>query len=344
MKFKLFGRLFKPKAKGGSPALKSPGDRKDPHIIINELIAKGLPEAEIIRSLKDSGYTFKEIDDALNESVRSEVAGPDQGYAQECSGQYSPYDTDLQSQAPPQGSYGDQYLNDDLNNMDQADFQVDRKPNVFTDSTNRAPLGMEPIQGLSMPEEEGKQSQQSFADMDRESVYEIVESVVSERMNSLKSEMKEINDQLKSIQQIISEFKANVQEQDDARRKELGSAHEKIKDASVHVVELEPRVSGLEKAFKDIVPNLVDSVREVKELVQSNAGDLSFEHERGGIKNKPHDGDKDIFDDPAGMFGEHKSDNPGNMGSETASGQNDDNSAHEHASHQSKQGRKSIFD
>ncbi len=343
MKFKLFGRLFKPKAKGG-PQLKAPGDRKDPHIIINELIAKGLPEAEIIRSLKDSGYSFKEIDDALNESVRSEVAGPDQGYGPEGSEQYPPYGNDLQSQAPPQGSYGDQYLNDDLNNLDQADFQVDRKPNVFTDSTNRAPLGMEQAQGLSMPEEEGKQSQQGFGDMDRESVYEIVESVVSERMNSVKSEMKEINDQIKSIQQIISEFKATVQEQDEARRKELGSAHEKIKDASVHVVELEPRVSGLEKAFKDIVPNLVDSVREVKELVQSNVGDLSFEHAHGGIKNKPHDGDKDIFDDPAGMFGEHKSDNSGKMESAASSGQNDDNGGHEHTAHQSKPGKKSIFD
>ena len=344
MKFKLFGRLFKPKAKGGPPSLKAQSDRKDPHMIINELIAKGLPEAEIIRSLKDSGYSFKEIDDALNESVRNEVAGPEQGYGPE-GGEYPPYGADQQQQAPQDGSYGDQYLNDDLNKLDQADFQVDRKPNVFTDSTNRAPIGMEQAQGLSMPEEEGRQSQQGFADMDRESVYEVVESVVSERMNSLKSEMKEINDQLKSIQQIISEFKATVQEQDEARRKELGSAHEKIKDATVHVVELEPRVSGLEKAFKDIVPNLVDSVREVKELVQSNVGDLNFEHGRGDTKNKSHVGDKDIFDDPAGMFGEHKGDSSDKMDGDASSGHNHDDDGHEHAAHnKSNPGKKSIFD
>jgi len=195
-----------------------------------------------------------------------------------------------------------------------------------------------------MPEEEGKQPQQGFGDMDRESVYEIVESVVSERINSLKSEMKEINDQLKSIQQIISEFKGTVQEQDEARRKELGSAHEKIKDATVHVVELEPRVSGLEKAFKDIVPNLVDSVREVKELVQSNVGDLSFEHEHGGAKNRPHEADKDIFDDPAGMFGDRKGDNSGKMEGDASPARNHDAGAHEHAAHQSNPARKSIFD
>ena len=72
MKFKLFGRLTKKKPE---PASQVQTEKRDPHIIINELTAKGLPESEIIRTLKDEGYSFKEIDDALNESVRNEVTG-----------------------------------------------------------------------------------------------------------------------------------------------------------------------------------------------------------------------------------------------------------------------------
>ena len=343
MKFKLFGRLFKPKNKVGPAVSKAPGDRKDPRMVINELVARGLPEAEIIRSLKDAGYSFKEIDDALNESVRNEVEGPAQGYGPEGYGpqgsdQYSQYGSD--SPGSQQGSNSDQYLNEDLTRMDQADFQVDRKPNILTDSTSRAPPGMDQVSGLSMPEEDGKQPQQGFGDMDRESVYEVVESVVSERITSLRSEMKETNDQLKSIQQIISEFKAIVQEQDDARRKELGAAHEKIKDASVRVMEIEPRVSGLEKAFKDIVPNLVDSVREIKELVHSSIGDSGSGFEKDHIESagRRHEHEKDIFDEPPRHFGEHDAGNLESDGGFQKEGER------LHSNPKSDSGKKSVFE
>lgn len=301
MKFKLFGRLTKKKPGPASPVQT---ERRDPHIIINELTAKGLPESEIIRTLKDEGYSFKEIDDSLNESVRNEVTGAppsmDGGYGSPPPGQFQPPAGMGSAQGQPSQ---EQYLDQDLANMDHQDLDLAQKSAQFTDSTNTAPVGEGPGQAaaIAMPEEDKGQGQASLDDRERENIYEIVESVVNERVNSLKSDIKETNAQIKSIQQIISEFKSEVQEQQDAWRKEFGSTHESIKDNTTKTMDMEPRVAGLEKAFKDIVPNLVDSVREVKELVSGHRGDIGIE-QAGSAASAP------TFDEPENDAG--RKDNP----------------------------------
>ncbi len=307
MKFKLFGRLTKKKKQAAGQAQ---GDRRDPHIVINELSAKGLAESDIIRSLKDEGYSFKEIDDALNESVRNEVTGAPPPMAGPPPGQAFGG-----AQGMDMGSAQEQYLDQDLMSADRQEMDFSKRPHDFTDSTNMSPMGGEgrPA-GISMPEDDGSGQQAKISDQERENIYEIVESVVNERVNSLRSEMKEIGAQIKGIQQIIGEFKSDSQEKEDARRKEMGSAHEGIKDNSTKIIDMEPRVAGLERAFKDIVPNLVDSVREVKEFVSGHLGDVDAGHVRGERtfdapdakvedehveKGKKHEHD-DIFGDALG--------------------------------------------
>ncbi|RLG13257.1 MAG: hypothetical protein DRN71_05210 [Candidatus Nanohalarchaeota archaeon] len=274
MKFKLFGRLTKKKPPMSGHVQ---SDRRDPHIVINELSAKGLPESEIIRSLKDEGYSFKEIDDALNESVRNEVTGAPPPMAGPPQGQQFAGAQDMGG--APMQSTQDQFLDQDLMSADRQDMDFSKRPQAFTDSTNMSPMmGERRPAGISMPEDAGAAQQVSISDQERENIYEIVESVVSERVNSLRSEMKEIGAQIKSIQQIIGEFKSDAQEKDDASRKEMGSVHEGIKDNSTKIIDMEPRVAGLERAFKDIVPNLVDSVREIKEFVAGHVGDVDAGH------------------------------------------------------------------
>ena len=304
MKFKLFGRLTKKKHE---PASQVQTEKRDPHIIINELTAKGLPESEIIRTLKDEGYSFKEIDDALNESVRNEVTGApptmDSEYGAPDPGQQFPEAPDTDGM--PGQSSQDQYLDKDLTNMDRQDLNLVQKPAQFTDSTNMSPPGegLGQASTMSMPEEDrGQQGQATLDDRERENIYEVVESVVNERVNSLKSDIKEIDAQIKSIQQIISEFKSEVQEQQDAWRKEFGSTHESIKDNTTKTMDMEPRVAGLEKAFKDIVPNLVDSVREVKEIVSVHNGCIGIE-QAGSAASAP------AFDEPGIDAGQRENHN-----------------------------------
>lgn len=262
MKFKLFARL---KKKAGIGKQK-PGDRRNPSMIINELSSKGLPEAEIIRTLKDEGYSFKEIDDALNDSVRSEVTGtPHMTYAG-----YNEQGT------APQAEMGEQQYQD---TGKEEDYPQDNynPPNEFMDQSNMA--AQQPSmnlmnEGFEQPGVGGAPTEEEINPEDnyRNNIYEIVESVVDERVNSVRGEIKEIDEQIKGIQKILSEFKSEVQEEQDSRRKELGSTHESIKDNTAKIIDLEPRVLGLERAFKDIVPNLVDSVREIKEYVAGHVG------------------------------------------------------------------------
>ncbi len=354
MKFKLFGRLTKkkPAAAGGQ----GQGDRRDPHIVISELSAKGLAESDIIRSLKDEGYSFKEIDDALNESVRNEVTGAPPPMAGPPPGQAFGGAQDMGG--APMQSTQDQFLDQDLMSADRQDMDFSKRPQAFTDSTNMSPMGGEgrPA-GISMPEDEGGGQQADISDQERENIYEIVESVVNERVNSLRSEMKEIGEQIKSIQQIIGEFKSDAQEKDDARRKEMGSAHEGIKENATKMIDIEPRVAGLERAFKDIVPNLVDSVREVKEFVAGHVGDVDagsgHGHDAGMFdvadakvedeqeeKGKRHEHD-DIFGDALGDDKHDSQDDDAHKEVSTHAGVGGKSDAHKMGSHK---GEDDVFD
>ena len=246
MKFKLFGRLTK-KKKSSASGSQIQRDRRDPHIVINELSAKGFAEADIIRTLKDEGYSFREIDDALNESVRNEVTGAQPPMAGPQQGQAFPTAQDMGTGGAPMQSTQDQYLDQDLMAADSQTMDFSKKPQAFTDSTNMGPMsGPEQPVGVSMPEDAGPGPQANLSDEERENIYEIVESVVNERMNSVRSEMKEIGAQIKGIQQIIGELKSDTQEKEDERRKEMGSAHEGIKENAAKLIDMGPRVAGLE--------------------------------------------------------------------------------------------------
>ena len=68
MKFELFGRLKKHTAPQATPPMRKPPVEK-----VNEYAAAGMPEAEIIKTLKSAGYSFREIDAALNSALKTGV-------------------------------------------------------------------------------------------------------------------------------------------------------------------------------------------------------------------------------------------------------------------------------
>lgn len=204
MKFELFGRLKKAPAEP-KPL---PVDR------IKKMSDQGLPEAEIIQTLKDEGYSFKDIDDALSQAVKTEVT--------------------TTSKPPAEEGYPEEEKEELLPFPGEEEEKEEEEP----------PLKIEEVE-------------------------EIIEALVEEKLADVSGLVTEVNEKIKGIDERINGLNTRLEEMNRQlknNQNDLGVRTEKIE---TQIKEIEPKVLSLEKAFKDVVPNLVDSFREVRELFRS---------------------------------------------------------------------------
>ncbi len=219
MKFELFGKLKKHNAPPAAPSMREPPVEK-----VKEYIASGMPEADIIKTLKSAGYSFREIDAALNNALKTGVGTE---------------------------TY-----------MDDAPLQ-ETVPDTDT---------LEPL--AEIPEENKIVAPQVFAGDDEgsekinvEELEEVVNSIADEKMRAFKIDIEKsansvlvFAEKLNSVSNGLDSIKTTWEKSNADTEKKLGEFHAKLDD-------FEPKILGLERAFKDIMPNLVDSVREVKEAI-----------------------------------------------------------------------------
>ncbi len=237
MKFELFGRLKKHNAAPTTQPMRAPPVDK-----VKEYVAAGMPEAEIIKTLKSSGYSFREIDAALNNALKTGV--------------------------------GAETYNEDAS---------------LQESTPAADT-VEPL--TEIPEENKIVAPQVFAGDDEgsekinvEELEEVVNSIADEKMRAFKIDIEKsansvlvFAEKLNSVSNGLDSIKTTWEKSNADTEKKLGEFHAKLDD-------FEPKILGLERAFKDIMPNLVDSVREVKEAIHE------MRAKGGKAKNE------EIFDD-----------------------------------------------
>ncbi len=219
MKFELFGRLKKHNVVPAAQSMREPPVEK-----VKEYVASGMPEAEIIKTLKNSGYSFREIDAALNNALKTGVGA--ETYNEDASLQESTPATDI----------------------------------------------VEPL--TVIPEENKIVAPQVFAGDDEgsekinvEELEEIVNSIADEKMRAFKIDIEKSTNSIVVFAEKLNSVSNGLESIKMAGEKTNAETEKKIGELHAKLDEIEPKILGLERAFKDIMPNLVDSVREVKEAL-----------------------------------------------------------------------------
>ncbi len=232
--FKLFGRLKKeaPASKPiehqaasvqnvTAPQQPRGTTRPLPEERVLFLISQGLAEPEIIKVLKDEGYSFQEIDSGITNVLKRRVSSE-------------------QHFAPS-------------------------NPFELSHEEDLAPV-YHPNQDVVAREEAEQQKKAAMI----EEMEEIIETLIEEKLSRVLDELdkaekkfNEINDKLRQINDRVSAFEAQE------KNIEFGES-EKIGELKSKEENIEPRIASLEKAFKDIIPNLVDSIREMRETLASS--------------------------------------------------------------------------
>lgn len=214
LKFELFGRLKKhPK-----PAMQQ---KPVPIQRVHELSAEGWSEADIIKRLKEEGYSFGEIDSALNQAISSNIAK-------------------------------------DRNVLLAGIPSTDIMPQSNVETPQ--PIAQEQYQT------------QLTQQLDYESIEPWIEAVVEERLAYFKGVQDKINQDLLNVAEEINNLDKSLRVIENKNDDDLVTMHKQIGDLVARVESIEPQIESLEKAFKDTIPNLVDSIRQVMQIIKEMKG------------------------------------------------------------------------
>jgi hypothetical protein len=233
MKFKLFGRLKKeePAKEATAPqnmqAAANPNiqpggasSRPLPEDRVSSLLSQGLAEPEIIRVLKEEGYSFQEIDTGITNVLKQRVSNDPAAF-----------------------------------NTPIPDAQRDDLSPVFRQS----------------PEEqfrEDKEQRNKAAVI--EEMEEVIETLIEEKFSRVLEELERADKKFMDLNEKFNALNAKLDNIEAQGKGTFAAEIDKINAVDVKEENLEPRITSLEKAFKDIIPNLVDSIRELRETASSS--------------------------------------------------------------------------
>ncbi len=208
----------------------------------NRLFSQGMSEGEVVQQLKSQGYDFSQIDNALGNTIRNQVISG--------------------TQQQPQSSYGDSYGQQQVQRLQAQIQQGDQSQNNEGSYFNQQ-------QQLEQQMDNSRFLSQ------RDAVEALIESIVEERLSSFKSmidkttgSIEELRSEIENLDKSLKVVESHTQDTSSDLRKEMDTLRDDISLVA-------PKVSSLEHAFKDVVPNIVDAISEInEELHMKHSGSL----------------------------------------------------------------------
>lgn len=267
MKFELFGRLRDNGNNGGSDNAMdsdfgggqdqmSMGDGLDR--TIESMFNQGYSEEEIKNELSGQ-YSEAKIDEAITNAVASSAQGnTDQGgpepmspYQSNGDDAVSPMDKGFNNEQDQQGSMG---------NQENFDQEPQQEPEPI------------PQQG------QGQQPQRSNQGIDQ-NTEELVETIVAENIDKIFSEFENVYSEIDSIKEEMEDMEQRLHDLEVRDDEDQQQFVQKVEEMEDHVDSYQARIGGLEKAFQQVLPSLVDNVQDLTGLVQEIKSERDIETE-----------------------------------------------------------------
>lgn len=250
MKFKLFGR-FREDENGGQQQQDTGGFQADDmgtgtsnfsnglEDTVQRMFSQGYSESEI-RDELGGQYAQDEIQNAINRAVTSSAAGEDNSGGPE---PMTPYNGDSGAVSPMDEGYDgeDEDMNEELSMGDQNDMSMD------------APNSPQP------------QQQGSGVD---QNVEELVETIVAENFDRVETEFENAYSEIDELREKMEELEQRVHDLEVRDDEDDTQVIQKMDELEQDFNDYQSRIGGLEKAFQQVLPSLVDNVRDLTNLVQ----------------------------------------------------------------------------
>lgn len=251
MDFKLFSRLTgdgdEDGQEGELPAPgQGPGMQQQQQIgagglerTVQNLFNQGYSQEEIKDELEGQ-YSPGEIENAVNNAIASSASSETEGPEP-----MTAYQGENTAVSPmDEGFSGDQGGG---NEPDTAPATID----AGTPDT-----GGEPVQGRDTAQP-----------VDPE-VEELVETIVAENFDRVEVEFENVYEEIDEIKEQMEELEQRVHDLEVRDDEDQQQFVQKVDEMEDHIDQYQSRIGGLEKAFQQVLPSLVDNVRDLTTLVQ----------------------------------------------------------------------------
>lgn len=247
-----------------------PGKGFAPIDRVREMASRGFSEPEMIDILRRDGFSADEVDKALTQALRIGVTGeqPQQQqqwqpvYQQQPQQQNQQFQWPSQQQVPPA-----QQQQPQQQQYQQPEPQPQRQQGSMGGLPTLESLEIQPqqetmpqIPETSLPE--GYYSQQYASE-------EYIDYLVQQRVAEVTEKVQDFQKRYTDLQKKIEELSAELRSASAAKTgANQGQVMAKMDSFAETVSDVDNRLSGLEKAFKETLPALIDSVRALSDLVQ----------------------------------------------------------------------------
>jgi len=197
---------------------------------VKDLSKKGFSEPEIIDVLRKEGFSADEIDSALTQALKIGVTGEEEKTEK------LPTLRELQAeQTSPSGGLS-----------------------MFDEEQTAAPEIPEP--SLQYP--------QQYYPQEGYGTEELVETIVQEKMNELNQKLIEFREKYSALERRMSDLHHQLSIMAKGRSETEQTIISKLDSFKDTINDINARLSSLEKAFKEALPALIESVRSLTDLVQ----------------------------------------------------------------------------
>jgi len=278
--------------KGAGAPVGAPVDR------VKQLSSQGLSEPEIIRAMKNEGYSPIQVDNAMRNVIKGAVGGPSQPGLPEPQGGQD-YPRAPAPSGPPRegpGPAGPSGLDD---------VGEPPKPPFGDMAGAREPLGMPSLPGERPPEskpQEYKSEEPKFStappalefagdipaeddeivplkslekdrsgtrEQRRRVIEELIESVVEEKWGQFRTEIGEMQTEFHKIEARLMEFEQTFAQIRGEKKSDIEEIETKLDSYKESINEVSERMESVEQAMKDSLTPMLQSLRSLSDTIKT---------------------------------------------------------------------------
>ncbi len=230
---------------------------------VENMFDQGYSEEEIMQELQGQ-YTEPEIQRAVNNTVTNN-ATPSDGPEP-----MSPYQSDEGAVSPMDEGYQQEEGQEEPQAMNQSQDQGPQSGGKMQDmeqSPPQNPQQNQPQQSLQQQGPPQEPAQREGEGVDPQ-VEELVETIVAENFQRVTAEFQNVYEELDALEEEVEELDHRVHDLEVRDDEDQEQFVQKVEEMENHIDSYQSRIGGLEKAFQQVLPNLVDNVRDLTQLVQ----------------------------------------------------------------------------
>ncbi|MFT4892287.1 MAG: hypothetical protein ACI8Z7_000054 [Candidatus Nanohaloarchaea archaeon] len=251
MKFQLFGRLRDNQEEENSSqepetGFSSQDDMSDfgggLQRTVENLFEQGYSEGEVRQELQGQ-YSREEVQGAINQAVKTSATTQEDGPEP-----MTPYKGENKEVSPMDEGF----------NENEQETEQEMNPQDMNSQPNPG-MNQEPI---------GQQRSEPPAGQNTGNVEELIETIVAENFERVEKEFENAYSEIDEMKEQINSLEERVNELEIRDDEDETQVIQKMDDIEEDINEYQSRIGGLEKAFQQVLPSLVDNVRDLTQLVQ----------------------------------------------------------------------------